>query len=252
MFLAMARLARQKEAIVMKRIGFMTAVLIGFGGLALAQMSSELQQKAAAAKEAAAKNQQALHAYSWISTTKISLKGEVKNTKIESCQYGPDGKVQKTELSEPPAPQEQEGGRRRGGRLKEAMIEKKTGEMKEELESAAALVQSYVPPSPDKLQAVIAAGKVTMVPGAATSAIQFADYEKAGDSLTLTLDSAAKSLQKINVDTWLDQASNKVTLAVNFQSLPDGTNYAATTVMEIPAKQIEVQIENSNYEKVAP
>jgi hypothetical protein len=248
----MARLARQKEAIVMKRIGFMTAVLIGFGGLALAQMSSELQQKAAAAKEAAAKNQQALRSYSWISTTKISLKGEVKNTKIESCEYGPDGKVQKTELSEPPAPQEDQGGRRRRGRLKEAVVEKKTGEMKEELESAAALVQSYVPPSSEKLQAVIAADKVTIVPGAGTSSIRFADYEKAGDSLTLTLDSAAKSLQKIDVDTWLDEANNKVTLAVNFQSLPDGTNYAATTVMEIPAKQIEVQIENSNYEKVAP
>jgi hypothetical protein len=43
-----------------------------------------------------------------------------------------------------------------------------------------------------------------------------------------------------------------VTLEVSFQSMPDGINYAATTVLKIPAKQIEVRIENSNYQKLAP
>jgi len=32
----------------------------------------------------------------------------------------------------------------------------------------------------------------------------------------------------------------------------DGTNYAAMTLLKIPASQIEVRIENSNYQKVAP
>jgi len=42
--------------------------------------------------------------------------------------------------------------------------------MKEELEASAALVHSYVPPAPEKLQAVIAAGKVTISPGAGAAA----------------------------------------------------------------------------------
>jgi len=75
---------------------------------------------------------------------------------------------------------------------------------------------------------------------------------KTGDSLTLTLDSQDKSLQQIAVDTWLDEPDKKVTLAVSFQSLPDGTNYAAQTVMSIPGDNIEVRIENSNYQKVVP
>ena len=229
----------------MKRIGFLFGFLIAFGGLALALQSPDLQQKAAAAKEAAARNQQALRSYSWITKTELSVKGEVKNTKLESCQYGPDGKVQKTELSEPPPPPQQQRG------LKGKIVAKKTGEMKEELEASAALVQTYIPPSPDKLQAVIAAGKVTIAPGSAT-AIRFPDYEKQGDSLTLTLDSAAKALRQISVDTWLDEPDKKVTLAVSFQSLPDGTNYAAQTVMSIPGDNIEVRIENSNYQKVVP
>ena len=88
--------------------------------------------------------------------------------------------------------------------------------------------------------------------GGAATAIQFADYEKAGDALTLTLDSASKSIQKISIDTWLDKPETKVTLAVTFQTLPDGTNYAASTVLSIPKDNLEVKIENSNYQKVAP
>jgi hypothetical protein len=231
----------------MKRIGPCCALLfaLGFGGPALAQEGPDVQQKAAAAKEVAARNQQALRSYSWTTKTELSFKGEVKNTKIETCRYGPDGKVQKTELSEPPPPPEKKRG------LKGKVVAKKTGEMKKELEDSVALVQKYVPPAPEKLQAVIAAGKVTMTPGAGATAIRFADYEKAGDSLTLTLDSESKALQKLAVDTWRDGPDKKVTLEVSFQSLPDGTNYAATTLLKIPDSKIDVRIENSNYLKVA-
>jgi hypothetical protein len=222
--------------------GFLTFA----GCLALATVSAgqDVQQKAAAAKEAAARNQQALRSYSWITKTELSLKGDVKNTKIESCQYGPDGKVVKTELSEPPAPQPKKRG------LKGKLIAKKTGEMKKELEDSAALVQSYIPPAAEKIQAAIAASRVTITPGAA-AAIRIADYEKAGDSLTITMDPASKSIRQIAVDTWLEKPDKKVTLTVTFQSLPDGTNYAAETVLSIPGDKVEVRIENSNYQKVA-
>ena len=103
--------------------------------------AQDLQQKLAAAKESAALNQKALHSYSWLEKTELSLKGEVKNTKVDMCRYGPDGKVQKTPVVEPPPP-EKKGG------LKGKMIAKKTEEMKGDLEAAVALVQQYIPPSP--------------------------------------------------------------------------------------------------------
>ena len=124
-----------------------------------------MQQKVAAAKQAAAQNQQALHGYTWIEKTELAVKGEVKNTKVESCRYGPDGKVQKTQLSEPPPPPEKKRG------LRGKVIEKKTGEMKAEMEAAGALVHQYLPPAPDKIQAAMAAGKITVTPGAATAVV---------------------------------------------------------------------------------
>ena len=91
----------------MKRIVAGCAVI----GLGLALEAShagaqDLQQKVAAAKQAAAQNQQALAGYTWIEKTEVAMKGEVKSTKLQSCRYGPDGKVQKTPLSEPAPPAE--------------------------------------------------------------------------------------------------------------------------------------------------
>jgi hypothetical protein len=208
-------------------------------------VAQNLQQKLASAKQAAAQNQKALRAYTWIETTELSLKGEVKSTKVDSCRYGPDGKVQKTPVVEPP-PQEKKRG------LKGKMIAKKTGEMKEELEAAAALVHSYVPPDPEKMQAVMNAGTASLSqagPGAA--ALKFPGYVKAGDSLTLVFDSEAKSMRQIAVATWLDSPSDAVTFEVTMQSLPDGTSCPSTIVLSIPSSKVEVRITKSSYQKLA-
>jgi hypothetical protein len=92
--------------------------------------AQELKEKLMAAKAAAAKDAQAMRSYTWLEKTELSVKGEVKNTKVDSCRYGPDGKVQKTPVVTPPPPEKKRG-------LKGKAIAKKTGEMKAELESAS-------------------------------------------------------------------------------------------------------------------
>lgn len=207
--------------------------------------AQELQQKLAAAKQSAAANQKALRAYTWLEKTEILFKGESKNTKVESCQYGPDGKVVKTPIVEPPPPEQQRG-------LRGRVVAKKTGEMKEDLESAAALVQRYVPPDPDMMQIVMGAGTASLAQaGPGLVALKFPGYVKGGDSLTLTFESAVKSLQRIDVATYLDQPSETVAFNVTMQSLPDGTTYPGQVSLAIPGRQIEVRITKSNYQKLA-
>jgi hypothetical protein len=229
----------------------MKKCVIAFAIVAFALVASrpaaaqDLKEKLAAAKEAAGRNAQALKSYTWLETTELSLKGEVKNTKVDSCRYGPDGKVQKTAVVTPPPAEKKRG-------LKGKIIAKKTGEMKEELESAAALVQRYVPPSPDKMQVVMNAGTASLSqagPGAV--ALKFPGYEKAGDALTITFDTAVKALRQINVATWLDKPEEPVTLNVTMQSLPDGLSYPGAIVLSIPSSKIEVRITKSNYQKLA-
>jgi hypothetical protein len=223
-----------------------------FAALALSQPANAqapggLQEELAAAKASAAQNQLALRSYTWVEKTELSLKGEIKNTKLNTCRYGPDGKVQKTPIGDPPPPPEKKRG------LRGKVIEKKKEEMKEELQAATALVHQYVPPDPGLIQVVIGAGKASMTQeGPSAVALKFSDYVKAGDALTLTFDAGLKTLRQMSVATYMDNPSSPVTQDVILQSLPDGTNYPATVSMKIPASQIEVRVTNSNYQRVAP
>ena len=64
------------------------ALCLTLTGLASSQDQKQaLQEKVAAFKQATAENQKALHQYTWVEDTQLSLKGEVKSTKIESCRY---------------------------------------------------------------------------------------------------------------------------------------------------------------------
>jgi len=207
--------------------------------------AQDVQQKLAAAKEAAARNQQALRSYSWLEKTELRLKGELKNTKVDMCKYGPDGKVQKTPVVEPEPPKKQRG-------LKGKIVAKKTGEMKEELEAAVALVQQYVPPSPDLMQVVMNAGTASISQaGPGFAALKFPGYVKKGDALTLTFESAVKTLHQVEVTTWLDEPDNAVNLKVTMQAMPEGVSYPGSIVFALPKRQLEVTITKSNYQKIA-
>jgi hypothetical protein len=203
----------------------------------------EVQQKLAAVKEAVAANQAALRKYQWTEHTAISLKGEVKSTKDEMCRYGPDGKVQKTELS-PPPPQ----GSKRG--LKGKIVEKKKDELEDYMQRAVSLVKDYVPPNPQNLEQAFQSGNAMVgEAGPGMVQVQIKNYWKMGDALTLTFNSAAKVLTAVTVNTYLDE-KDPITLQVNFQTLPDGTNYAATTTLDAPGKKVGVQVQSSNYQRI--
>jgi hypothetical protein len=218
-----------------------------------------LQAKVAVLKQSLAANQKALHQYTWVETTEISMKGEVKKTERKECSYGADGKVIKTELPgaapAPAAAAPASGGGRRAGRgggaLKKKIVENKVEDLKEYMGDVTALVKQYVPPDPAKIQAAAQGGKAVIdketSPGVAELAIT--DYYLPGDKLAISFNSAAKQLAAVNVNSYLGKEKDTVTLAVRFASLSDGVNYPAETVLVAKAKQIQVKITNSGYKK---
>jgi hypothetical protein len=230
------------------------SVAVSFIGTVVGQQdgSAAKQKIVAELKSSIAKNQAALKSYAWTETTQISLKGEVKKTQQKECQYGPDGKVQKTPIGGDNASQQQQasGGGRRGGRLKKDIVEKKVGEMKDYMDRVAALVHEYAPPDPQKIQAAAAAGNVSVTP-AEPVLIAIKNYLKQGDSVTLGFDRAAKKLVSYNVDSYLDDPKDDaVKLAVNFAQLPDGTNHIQQSVLDATGKKIQVNTTNSDYKKI--
>ena len=223
--------------------------LVIIGALTLAvtvpaiSQNSELQEKIAAVKQAAAENKQKLVQYQWVETTQLTLKGDAKPPTKNSCQYGPDGKVQKTAIGPPP---EQPSG----GRMKQKVIAKKKAEMKDYMQDVKTVLSMYVPPDPQKMQAAYQAGKVSLnpVPGAVN--LVFTDYALPGDKMTLTFDTTTKKITGLDISTYMGEEKDAVTLKVQMGSLPDGTSYAQQTVLNATAKQLVVTTTNSNYQKI--
>ena len=212
-------------------------------------------ERVAALKQALAENQAALRQYTWTESTEISLKGEVKKREKKICRYGADGKVQKTPApGDESQPQEESGGRRRGGRVKQHVVDKKVGEMKDYMQRVTALVQEYVPPESARIQAAAAAGTIAAQPDptADVSAVRITSYFKPGDSLGVAFNRAAKSLERYEVASYVDDPKDDVvTLAVQFGRLDDGTSYPREIVLDAKAKQIQVKVTNSGYARLA-
>jgi hypothetical protein len=205
--------------------------------------NSAVQEKLASVKQSMAENTQRLHQYQWTETTQLTLKGDPKPPSEKLCQYGPDGQVQKTPIGPPP---EQPSG----GRFKQKMIAKKKGEMQDYMGQVKGLLNMYVPPDPQKMEQAKQAGKLSLNPAGSAMNLIFADYAQPGDRLTLSFDTAAKKIASLNVQTYMDNPKDAVTLTVQMASLPDGTNYAQQTVLDASAKKLQVTTTNSNYQKL--
>ncbi len=207
---------------------------------------SAQQDKVAAFKQSVAQNQKKLHQYQWTETTIISVKGDEKARLQKRCFYGPDGKVQKQQISAP-AQQKSPGG------LRGKIIEKKKAEITDYMQRAMALIHQYLPPDPDRIQAAVSSGKLSLSPvGQGAVRLEFRDFMKPSDSLSFNLDGANLAIQKIEVKSYLDSPKDDpITLNANFASLSDGVNYAANSVLSAPAKNIQVVVQNSDYQRMA-
>jgi hypothetical protein len=231
-------------------MALMVAVLfVGGGGSTLGQAGQASQDRIAALKQSLAIGQKQLRQYEWIETTVISVKGEEKSRKQQRCYYGAEGTLQKVPIDSGQAAQQGGGGRgRRGGRAKEAIVEHKKEEMQDYMERAAALVHHYAPPNADLIEKSRAAGKFAVRPGqSGRVTLDFTDYLKAGDKLSIELDGAANRLLSLNVASYLDAPDDVVTLVAQLGALPDGTTYTAQSTLDATAKHVRVVIQNTGH-----
>ena len=205
------------------------------------------QDNVAALKQSLAANEKLQRQYRWVETTVISMKGEEKSRIQKQCFYGPDGKVQKQQLTAPPPQEEAPGG------LKGKIAAKKKEEISAAMKQAVALVQSYVPPDPQRIQAAKAAGTLVIAPiGPDSIRVDLRDYLKSGDILSLGVDTAGYALQTVSVKSYLESKEDEVALEVTFARLRDGLSYPGNIVLNVPGQKVQVVVQNSGYQRVTP
>ena len=163
------------------------------------------QDKVAALKQSLAANAKLQKQYRWVETTVISMKGEEKSRVQKQCFYGPDGKVQKQQLTAPPQ-QSAPGG------VKGKMAAKK----KEEI--TAAMNQAVGPDPASTCRPIRSAfrprrpaGNLAVVPSGPDSVrLDLKNYVKSGDTLSLGLDTKRNALQTISVKSYLESQSDAI------------------------------------------
>jgi hypothetical protein len=206
----------------------------------------ELRQQVSDVQSSMAKNKQALASYSWNEQVTISLKGEEKKQEHFQVRLGPDLKPQKTSLDPPPDPPS-------GGRLKRHVVAKKTEEYQPYADRMKTLAQQYVPPSGTLLQQAFAQGNITIGPAAgAPNELQLIvhNYLKPGDAMTLVFDKTQKELLRVQIASYMDDPKDAMNLTVQFSRLPDGTNHVSNLVIDGVSKQLNIAIQNANYQHV--
>ncbi len=230
----------------MKSIGLAMTCAIGFTYMIPAADSDYTpDQEFAAVRNSLTRTRAALQQFCWNTHTVVSLNGQVKKISDHLCRYGPDGTVYETPLATPPPPKAARELRRRATQVQIDDLEDTVGQ-------AVALAHDYVPPSPQKLETLFDDANALFVKraGSEQTQLEFKDYLKPGDSLVLTFDPSTKSLHAIDVTSYLTDQSDVVTLHVIFQSLSDGTSYAATSLLNATGRHIQVSTENMNYRKI--
>ena len=233
----------RKVSLAVAATVFMTTLLSLTSTAQTGGASPQLQEKLAALKQSAAQNQQKLHQYQWTEIQQVTYKGEDKPAKSFLCQYGPDGKVQKTPMTQP---QQQQGHE---GRLKRHIVEKKTDELQQYMGEVKSLLGMYVPPNPQKMQQAFQAGNVSLNPDPSAGLVDliFKNYAQPGDQMTGAFNSSTKNISTLSVNTYMGQTKDAFTLIVNFSTLPDGTNYNEKTMLNVAAKKIVVTTTSTNF-----
>jgi len=237
-----------KRSVQSKRISVLFLLLAGFGAgfmpFAAAQ-NPEMQEKVAEAKEAMARNKQALAQYTWVEQITISLKGEQKKQEHFQVRLGPDGKPQKTSLDPPAAPPEHEG------RLKKHVVEKKKEEYKEYADQIKSLIQQYIPPEKDMIQQAYQQGGIMVGPQPGAPGqyrLVISNYIKQGDNMTLVMDKTQKDLVSVSITSYMDDPKDAVNVTVQFAAIPGGPNHVSGETINGVSKQLTIAIQNSNYQ----
>jgi hypothetical protein len=226
--------------------GLISLLLAANLGWAQVASQEKLKTWLAGVKASMAESRQSLRQYTWVESTEISLKGEVKSLKQNDCRYGPDGTVQKTPTT---APTEQK--KKRG--LRGKIVEKKKEELGDYMERAASLVKRYVPPDPLSLESAMRAGRGTLQPAPEGKVVLvFRDYAKPGDELALTFDGPGKRIDGVKVRSYLDEPEDAVGLTLSFSNLSDGTNYLSQSLLDAPAKKVQIKTTNFAHQKSGP
>ena len=221
-------------------------IVLGLSALAFAQEQDspgqEPPNKAVLATEindGRKRNAAQMQNYAWNTRTEIKMDGEVKSVKVELIRFTPEGELQKAMVSD-----SNEGAKKPRG-IRGKVASNKMKGMQEWAAELGKLLQQYSLPTSGNILDFLDQATVrrtgNMVNLTGRNVIQQGDY------MAILVDASSKQLKLITVKTNLD--GDAVDVQITSKNLDDGLSYTARQVVKVPARKVELIIENYDFRR---
>lgn len=188
--------------------------------------------------QARQRNAALMRNYSWNERVDLTKNGNSVDLRIDTCTYLPDGQLQRTVMNDQHAPLP-------GGFFRKKAAESKMKDLEGYLKGLRSLLDQYTLPTAGAILNFLTTAQTTG-PGpegylttAGTNVVQ------PGDSLTIWTVAATNQTSRVSVNTTYQGSA--VQLTATFKTLPSGLNYVNYATIDIPAKQMQLLVQNFDF-----
>ena len=194
--------------------------------------------------QALKQNTLALRQYTWKSQTQIRKDGDIKGTKLFMNRYAADGTIVQLLVEETSAKLPKFG-------IRGLVAKKKKEEAMELIEALQRFAKSYGELPSAKMQEFMTRATVTLETRAPQPLLRLeaADLLQPGDSMVVWLDASTRRQRRIEINSSFD--AKPVRIVTEFKDLANGPTYMARSVVDYPAEELTLTVENFEYEHLA-
>lgn len=220
------------------------SMILGSPATVLAQGKADATAVKAVEITAARKaNATLMRQYTWHSRTELIHQGSVKDTRIELVNYAPDGQLQRTVLNDQHANMPI-------GFLMRAIAENEVQQVKTYLKGLTALLEQYTLPTAGKVLDFMSQAQVTGPDASGMVEMTGHSVVLPGDTFSVWADARTKETRKVKVASTFQ--GDVVNLTATFKTLGSKLTYVAFAEVTVPAKQMDVKVQNFDFLRPEP
>ncbi len=199
-------------------------------------LRAQVAEKVTAARQA---NTAAMQQYTWDQRTELLEDGTVKDTRVDMVNWV-NGQYQHSLVSNEGPSLPRFGVRKR-------IAEAKQKEMQQYLSGLKALLEQYTMGTSPQLLGFFNKASVSGPDATGLIALSGGSVVAAGDSLTIWVNATTHKAAKAFVATTYQ--GDAVTMNATFNVLASGLSYMNFADIQVPGKQMEIQVSNFNYNR---
>ena len=184
------------------------------------------------------KNAALMKQYSWSCRMEVIEEGQVKDTRIDTVNFGPDGNLQYTLMND-------QGSALPHGFLRRRLAEKERERVEKYIKDIRTLLNEYSLPTSGAVSTFLAGATIQAPDANGLLQVTGGSVVKPGDTLSLWVSAPGGQISRMKVMTTYE--GDEVNLSASYKTLASGLSYLAYATVTIPARNLTVQVQNFDY-----